>query len=353
MTNVETFLAVETPKPDEQLIKNGRYQITPADGKRAKAHTRITNFAKKLEDEYNLTKWKQRMVLLGAAQRSDITVAALAASDDKDELDKLAEVALDAAKANVARETGSALHRLCERVDRGETLELPEPWRSDVDAYTRLLAELTADIELIEQVVVYPRLTLAGRLDRTVQIDGVRYIADLKTGLDLRYSWGSIALQLALYAGSETIYDPATKQHSPMPDCDQSRALVIHLPAGQGEATPYWVNLEAGRRGIALVEKLLEWRRDVKWIATADRAAPMIAHSELREYVAARVRQLIDGGYGEELAKEWPEWPEPVPTLKASNNHTEQQLDLILTACSEIEARHTLPFPNITDPRQN
>lgn len=346
---IEAFLT-ETPKPDERLIKNGRYQITPADGKKVKAHTRITNFAKKLEDEYNLTKWKQRMVLLGAAQRSDITVAALAASDDKDALDALAEAALDAAKANVARETGSALHRLCERVDRGETLELPDPWRADVDAYTRALTDLAADVELIEQVVVYPRLTLAGRLDRTVQISGTRYICDLKTGADLRYSWGSIALQLALYAGAETVYDPITKEHRPMPDCDQSRALVIHLPAGRGEATPYWINLEAGRRGISLVERLLEWRRNTKLLATTDRTSPIVADEELREYVENRVRELIDGGYGGELARAW---PDAIPTLKSSDEHTEQQLDLILTACSEIEARHTLPFPYISDPRSN
>jgi hypothetical protein len=340
---VEAFL---TKEPDP-LIKRGRYQIVPADGEKAKPHTRITNFAKKLEDEYNLTKWKQRMVLLGAAQRSDITIAALANSDDKAELDRLADAAMDAAKANVSRETGTALHRICERIDQGEDLDLPEPWRSDAAAYTKALADLGATVELIEEVVVVPRLALAGRLDRTVLIGDTRYICDLKTGENLSYSWGSIAIQLALYAGAETIYKPQTKKHQPMPDVSQDRALVVHLPAGKATAIPYWVNLEAGRRGIALVQEVLAWRRNSKDIASRDEQA-FVAHPLVRTYTEARLRYVIDAGHGAELAASW---PAGVPTLKESPNHTEPQLDLLVFVCSEIEARHGLAFPDIEDPR--
>lgn len=345
--DVNEFLTENAPDP---LIKNGRYQIVPQDAEKSKAHTRITNFAKKLEDEFNLTMWKQRMVLLGTAQRSDIAVAALASNDDKRELDRLAEAAMEAAKANVARETGSALHRLAERVDRGEIIDLPEPWGADITAYQALLERLAITVELIEEVVVCPNLGLAGRFDRTVLIDGVRYIADLKTGADLSYSWGSIAVQLALYAGARTIYDPAKQRHLPMPQCDQSRALVIHLPAGQGEATPYWVNLEAGRRGIDLVCDVLEWRKGTKHIATnaTPAEASFMARPELRHYVEDRMRYVIDAGHGKELAGCW---PDEVPTLKALDSHSETQLDAILAVCDAIEARHSMQFPEFTDPR--
>ena len=116
---------------------------------------------------------KKRQVLLGAANRPDIVVSTLANSDNKRELDKLAEAAKEAAGANQARETGTALHRIIERVDSGETLDLPSPWREDVIAYVDCLATLGAEVELIEEVVVCPRLGLAGRLDRTVLISGL------------------------------------------------------------------------------------------------------------------------------------------------------------------------------------
>lgn len=345
---VESFLA--SGRPEDPLIKNGRYQIVPANGEKAKPHTRITNFAKKLEDEFNLTKWKQRQVLLGAAQRSDIIVGALADGDDKKKLDELAEQAQDAAKSNVKRETGTALHRIIERVDAGEDLKLPEPWASDVAAYKTALASISAEVELIEQVVVCKSLNLAGRFDRTVIIDGVRYMGDLKTGDDLSYSWGSIDIQLALYAGADTIYDPDTKKHRPMPPVDQSRALVMHLPAGKGVCDLYWLPLEAGRRGIQLTSQLLEWRKATKKLPFKDHTEHLQARAELRDYVEAKVRHLLDGGHGDELAGDW---PPDVPTLKASDSHSEAQLDKILLACDVLEGHRQLPFSALTDPRRS
>ena len=344
-TAVDTLLSGEPPDP---LIKSGRYQIVPSGADKTKAHTRITNFAKKLEDEFNITAWKQRMVLLGAAQRSDITVAALAASDNRRELDSLAEAAMDAAKANVARETGSALHKLCERVDAGETLTLPEPWKADIEAYIACLAGLGATVEEIEQVVVCPKLGLAGRFDRTVVINDISYIMDIKTGKDLSYSWGSISIQLALYAGAATIYNPETKNHRPMPEVNQERGLVFHLQAGTAKCTPYWINLEDGRRGIAMVSHLLEWRKQTKGFATTATMPRFTAHADIREYTMMRCRYVIDGGHGAELARNW---PDDVATLKSKDDHSESELDAILDVCDTIEARHKMQFPDFTDPR--
>jgi hypothetical protein len=342
---VDTILTGEPPDP---LIKAGRYQIIPDGADKTKAHTRVTNFSEKLSDQYTLTLWKERMVLIGAAHRSDITVAALAAGDDAKELNRLAEAAKEAAKANAARDTGSALHKLCECVDAGEELTLPEPWQSDIEAYITCLADLGATVEEIEQVVVCPKLGLAGRFDRTVLIGDERYIMDVKTGRDLSYSWGSIAIQLALYAGAETIYDPETKRHRRMPEVNQERALVFHLRASTATCTPYWINLEDGRRGIALVSELLEWRKRTRGIVTTATIPRFSAHAEVREYTKKRCQYVIDGGHGAELARAW---PDDVATLKANEDHSEAELDAILDACDTIEARHKMAFPEFTDPR--
>ena len=344
--DIEAFLTA-APRPDEQLIKRGRYQIVPAGGGNPKPHTRVTNFAKKLEDEFNLTKWKMRTVALGVAARSDIVAGVLANSDDSGELDKLCEAAQDAALANVRRETGTHLHRMTERVDAGETLDLPEPHRSYIAAYTKALASIGAIVELIESVIVHEPLGLAGRLDRTVFVDGVRYIADLKTGENLSYSWGSIAVQLAVYAGATTIYDPETQTHSPMLPVDQNRALVIHLPAGKGEAVLYWVNLEAGRQGIALTQQVMNWRHGAKKLAQTE-PLQFVARPELRQYVEARVRGVIDAGAAGELASHW---PDRLPTLKAFDGHSEQQLDLIIALCDIVEGGVGMKFSDVVDPR--
>lgn len=357
---VEAFLQPGKPEPDP-LIKRGRYQIVPANGGNPKPHTRVTNFAKKLEDEYGLTQWKMRTVMLGTAMDAGIGAMALANSDDTRELDGLVEKAMNAARANVRRETGTALHRMTERVDAGEKGLKFGQYEKDMQAYTAALESIEARIELIEAVIVHEPLGLAGRLDRTVLLlapDGGsmaiggdppyrRYIADLKTGEDLSYSWGSIAVQLAIYAGATTIYDPKTKKHSPMVEVDQGRALVIHLPPGKGKATLYWVNLEAGRYAIELTQKLQAWRKGTKSLVQID-PAPFVARPELREYTRDRVLFIISNGLGAELAAAW---PHNLPTLKSSEAHTELQLDLILTLCDIVAGSHGLRFDNLSDPR--
>jgi hypothetical protein len=351
------------------LIVRGRYQIVPAGETKAVAYTRVTNFAKKLEDGFTLTAWKQRMVLSGAAQRTDIIAATLAAqaglasTDPKvvkasrDELNRLADAAIEAAQGYVGRETGSALHELCEQVDAGMTVEMPSPWKEDIAAYTDCLQTLGAKVLRSEEVVVVPKLNLAGRFDRLLDIGGTTYVMDIKTGADLSYSWASIAIQLAVYALADTIYhhepgDPESCSHEPMPRVDQSRALVIHLPAGKAEAVPYWVNLEAGRRGIDLVESVTEWRKQkevaVRY-AELEAAPQFVARDDLRAYASARVRDVIDAGHGTDLAGVW---PLGVPTLKAFDDHDEAQLDSILAACSLVEMTHSMPFPTFDDPRQ-
>ena len=157
-------------------------------------------------------------------------------------------------------------------------------------------------------------------------------------------------MQLALYAGAETIYDPQKKQHRPMVECDQTQALVIHLPAGKGEATPYWVNIEAGRRGIALVSEVLDWRKGAKMLAShgTPKPEPVAASYETREYVANHIRFVVKAGHGDELVNEW---PEGIQTLKAYDHHTEPMLNEILAVCAAIEGRHKMPFPEFNDPR--
>ena len=318
------------------LIVRGRYMIAPEAGAKAKAHTRVTNFAKKLEDSYNLTLWGKRMVLAGAAQRPDIVASTLAAGDDRDALNALCETAMDAAKANVRREMGTALHSLCEQADQGLTVNMPSPYREDIDAYVSCMKAIGAKVIRMEEVVVVPHLNVAGRFDRLVEIDGTTYVLDIKTGQRLDYSWQSIAIQLAIYASAATIYDPEAQAHEPMPEVDQSRGIVIHLAAGEAKAIAYWVDLEVGRRGIDLTKLVLGCR------STKSIAQQFEQPADERSWVVDRVATIVAAGHGGDLVAAW---PDDLPTLRASDAHTTAQLDEIAQLCTVVEAKHRMAFP--------
>ena len=319
-----------------ELIVRGRYMIVPEDGGKPKAHTRVTNFAKKLEDSYNLTLWGKRMVLAGAAQRPDLIASTLAAGDNNAALNQLCDQAMDAAKANVRREMGTALHSLCEQADQGLTVQMPSPYREDIDAYRSCMASIRAKVTRMEEVVVVPDLNLAGRFDRLVEVDGITYVLDIKTGKSLDYSWQSIAIQLAIYAQATTIYDPSTQAHEPMPDVDQSFGIVIHLPAGEAQAVAYWVDLATGREGIGLTKVVMGWR-GAKGIAKAFDQPP-----EFRHWVTDRIATIVEAGHGSDLVAAW---PDGMATLRASTAHTEAQLGEIADICTVVEAKYRLAFP--------
>lgn len=72
-----------------------------------------------------------------------------------------------------------------------------------------------------------------------VELDGVAYLADLKTG---SLHQAQVAMQLAMYASGER-YDNGRR--SPL-HVNQERGLVIHLPSGSGTCSLHWVDLKAG-----------------------------------------------------------------------------------------------------------
>jgi hypothetical protein len=77
----------------------------------------------------------------------------------------------------------------------------------------------------------------------------------------LDFSWCAIAVQLAIYAHADTIYDPATKTHEAMPPVDQDKALVIHLPAGKATCTLYEVDIAAGWEAAQHALWTRNWRK--------------------------------------------------------------------------------------------
>lgn len=256
----------------------GRPLVVPPEGGKPVPYTRVTTFIDVLDDKRALTNWMKRTVAVGLSERPDLLLAVSAHRDDKEELNRITEEALEAAKGRAAATTGTALHALAEQVDRGLKLPaLPESARRDVDAYRAATAGMK--MLLVEEFVVNDELRVGGTPDRIVSFDGRYFIADIKTG-DIKYGAGKIAMQLALYSRS-VLYDHRTKKRAPTPDVDQERGIIIHLPAGQGECTLHWVDLRKGWEGVGLAAKVRDWRKEKNLTERIDQPTPLPAADRL------------------------------------------------------------------------
>lgn len=266
--------------PEPRRDGKGRYLIVPEDGGKAVAHTRVTNVAKVLDDTTNIAKWQQRHVAKGLALRDDLFALASATPlTEKGQLNRVCKDAIEAAAASSRANVGTALHSFTEQVDRGEldVASISAPWKADIEAYCSTLSAHGIEIHpsYIECVAVCPTEyePVAGTIDRIVGWQGSPIVADVKTGADLFWQWRSIAIQLALYSRAKSIYNPETETHSPMPEVDQTRAIVFHLPAGEGTCTPYTVDLDAGWEAAQMALRVREWRRRKDLATEMERAA--------------------------------------------------------------------------------
>ena len=255
----ETPVSIDAD-PFEQVPRDrwGRPLIKQPDGGKAKAYTRCTTYVGCLEDTYNLAKWQQRMVALGLSARDDLLLSVGAHSDDKTELDKICEAAKEAAAASSGATKGTALHRIAERLDSGETMDIPTAAKADIKAYQAATAGVAWSH--IERITVHDGLEVAGTPDRIGIAPGEAKakVWDLKTG-SIEFGMGKIAMQLAMYAHSQA-YDPATGERTDL-DVDLDWAVVIHLPAGSGLCSLIEVDIKAGWEAVQHATWVRGWRK--------------------------------------------------------------------------------------------
>lgn len=242
---------------DLQRDRYGRPLVVPPGGGKPVAYTRCTSFVSVLEDTYNLSRWQQRQVAVGLAQRPDLVSLAGAKADDKGTLNEVVDAAMEAAQSSRAANVGTTIHALTELVDAGADLaSIPAEHRADLEAYARATEFLRH--EHIEAFTVHDTLRIGGTPDRISTLpDGRRVIADVKTG-SVEYGMGKIAQQLAVYAHS-FLYDTATHDRTEH-HADTAVGIVIHLPAGSGTCELIEVDLAAGWQAVQLSAQVRAWR---------------------------------------------------------------------------------------------
>lgn len=212
----------------------------PDDPTKTVVYGRPSGFGGNLENPYNLIKWKERQLLTGCVE------IGLPDSTDRDELDKHAARAHEAAGSSLAADRGTHIHLLLERVDRleswadllaeGERLGIPAALQNRiVHQWCEFRDRLGVKAIAVEMTVVHDDWRLAGTLDRYDQATkpitcelgtiepGDTFIGDIKTGsitIDDRSGapkyWIKYPIQLAAYRDAQP-YDTETGQRGEWP----------------------------------------------------------------------------------------------------------------------------------------
>lgn len=276
----DAFATPAKPSPDEGGIVRdrwGRYMLPDPNTGEMRAWTRATTFAKTISDTYALHHWQQRMVAKGLAMRPDL-LALVGMTEDKKELDRLCDMAKEAAGSKVGANLGTAVHNYTEQLDRGTELRsiaIPAAIVGDVASYGEALKAfgLSPVREMIERVVLNTKLGVAGRLDRILtnlrpvgrwDTPGSLFIGDVKTAANVGYSWLEVAIQLAIYANSDYFWNITTQTYEPIPPLDLEEAIVMHVPVEQAVTTLYRIDIRTGWEYAELSKVVREARANKK-----------------------------------------------------------------------------------------
>lgn len=209
-------------------------------------------------------------------------------SDFKRKMNALVDEVFELGGGRAAATKGTDLHGLCERYDRDgmgvidEMLaseEITPADHADVAAYAAATSALGLEVVYSEAVVVNDDLKVAGRLDRVYRVrlpeivdpksgevvrpadrNVRRYVGDLKTSLNIEYSLGKTARQIALYATSR-LYNEQTGERT-LHRASRSTGILVHLPQGSGRCTIHLVDLANGAQGLRVVSQVRSARRE-------------------------------------------------------------------------------------------
>lgn len=284
----------------------GRYLLPhpkKAGGKATQPWTRATTVASSIADTFALSQWSQRMAVKGITLRPDLYALASGydVAADRDDMNGVCEQAKTAAGDKVAANLGTAMHTFTAAVDRGMQVNIPPTMVDDVNAYSAALGAYGFKLvpDMIERRIALTREAagedIAGTFDRvyeaTRDVDltmadrrvihiaaGTYLIGDVKTGRDLAYGWGEIAIQEAIYAhgvNENGVWDTEKGVWVPRPlgssGVSEQVGIVVHLPIQKKPGAPacvlYAVDLEQGWDAIQLCVQVRKWRK-AKKIAT-------------------------------------------------------------------------------------
>src|SRR4249920_2238364 len=284
----ERLMTFVTPAPVVDR-ERGRPKIKQPDGS-VETYSRISTFAKALDNGYGLVEYKQRHTAVGIARRPDL--AAMAAGldpSDAEHLDPIIDSALDYAGANAKANYGTAVHTFTEP----NALDYaPDSMKPDIAAYFAELEREGITVLATELFVVNDTYKAAGTLDHIYLHP--RYgvvVGDKQTGT-LRYPCH--AIQVAMYANSQR-YDVATGERSPIIDgLNLEVGLIVHIPNGEARCEFIPRNIRRGYDAAATAAVTRKWQTEKEKPFVIDQTAAAIdnlAEGGLIDPLTAQIHQ--------------------------------------------------------------
>ncbi len=275
-------------EPSAPRNSRGQYLMAGADGVVA-GRTRATTFADAMANTFGLHAWQLRVVAKGMSQRPDlVALAAATPLEDKAAFAPIVAAALELGGGNSAARLGTAFHAFAQRAAEGalSAESVPEDMRGALTAYFAEIRRcgIREDTELMERSVFNATYDLGGTFDRIWTLDAAcplcgrdQVVADIKTGSDLKYAEREIAIQLALYANADAMFERGSAERfEPMPAVCRHVGLIAHVPRGKAECHIERIDLSRGWAAARLAAEVREWQQ-AKFLRTpyipSDRAA--------------------------------------------------------------------------------
>lgn len=251
---------IERPPRTEDIIRRNRdgrpyiRMLDPETGAvldKEVMYSRVTTYIKCVDDTSLLNDWTIRMILKGFAMKpKTFSARVMQWQHSRDELKKIAADAEDLGKDEDNAAIGTAVHALTERHDLGlEIPFIPEYYQDDLLAWVD--ATRYFEYTHIEHAMINDDLGTFGTPDRVATYHACavcgrsKYILDLKTGRVDNYTELQIAMQLGTYANSDFYMYPSGERIK-QDDICRCKAIVVHLPAGGGQAWTKWVDIYTG-----------------------------------------------------------------------------------------------------------
>ena len=153
---------------------------------------------------------------------------------------------------------GTEVHNLAEKVVHGEEVEVPDHLAGHLEAYIQFLDDFQVVPVLVEKAVFSRSYKYAGTFDLVADINGVRWLLDIKTNASGVYA--ETALQLAAYRFADFYIEDDLSEHV-MPEVE--RTGVIHVTASGYELVPVIANRDEFATFCHAIE-MANWMDDNK-----------------------------------------------------------------------------------------
>lgn len=329
------------------------------DGGRMSRCKGVTTVAGIPDDKWALEQWKSRTIVQGLAIEPELLHEAKKNPDDRDALQLTAERALRAARAHDKADRGTQLHHVLEMHDLGEIAEIQShvpaaEARAIRSAWDKALkeAKITLDEDLIERILVFPQLRIAGRMDRFVQVGRAksRTCLDIKSG-KIEYPH-KIAIQLGAYANATQMAgvldaDGVTETFTDLPEMDRKIALIAHIPR-PGEIEIHKIDIAEGWKAFnEICVKTIKWREQkslVKPFISVEIEDPEGPASE--DEIAGIKKRLKAISEASDMAKRicLARWPSKIAKPKQSSEWTAADIDSLDHVLFTVERDASVSF---------